>query len=76
MKNSMFYDHKMLEDLVVWPRPLFWLSCISYIEPPVKLNYLILSCSRYSHLAVPHAFGFVFKTWSYYVGLATLALTM
>lgn len=59
MKNSMFYDHKMLEDLVVWPRPLFWLSCISYVDPPVKFNYLILSCSHYSHLAVPHAFCFV-----------------
>lgn len=56
MKNSMFYDSKMLEDLVVWPHPLFWLSCITYVDPPVKFIYLILSCSRYSHLAVPHVF--------------------
>lgn len=59
MKNSMFYDYKMLEDLAVWTQPLFWLSCIIYIDPPVKFNYLILSCCRYSHLAVPHAFCFV-----------------
>lgn len=52
MKKNLFYGHTMLEDHEIWPQPLFWLSCITYIYTLVKFNYLILSCSYHSHFCL------------------------